>query len=100
MLTSLHTPAGSTWIVILICTLFAIVFWLAGVGDRVSAYGLPIAGVVLPLLAAGLHIGMLAIANIGSAGCGAALFGLLLLALCSYWNLQASEWTEPECLEI
>ncbi|MBO73742.1 MAG: hypothetical protein CMD33_00540 [Flavobacteriales bacterium] len=85
-----YTPAGSTWLMILICTLFAAVcYWLAGVGDRVAAYGLPIAGVVLPLLAAGLHISMLAIANIWLGWLAPALFGLfaasamLLLELAS-----------------
>ena len=72
------TPAGSSWLMIFICALFAIfLYCLAGFGDRVAAYGLPVAAVVLPLLAASTHIGMLALANIWLGWFTPALFGLL-----------------------
>lgn len=51
-----YTPRGAEWMLLLLAAVFAGgLYALAGARERVSAYGLPIAALVLPLLALSLH---------------------------------------------
>lgn len=51
-----YTPMGSSLLLAAITLLFAAtVYGLASVGGRTSAYGLPIAAIVMPLLAIAIH---------------------------------------------
>ena len=51
-----YTPAAANWLLAVLALLFgAVLLWLAGARERLSAYGLPLATVLLPLLALGLH---------------------------------------------
>jgi adenylate cyclase len=51
-----YTPAAANWLLALLALLSgAVLLWLASARERLSAYGLPIATVLLPLLALGLH---------------------------------------------
>jgi len=51
-----YTPVAANWLLAALALLFgAVLLWLAGARERLSAYGLPVATVLLPLLALGLH---------------------------------------------
>ncbi|HLT64515.1 MAG TPA: adenylate/guanylate cyclase domain-containing protein, partial [Pseudohongiella sp.] len=51
-----YTPRGAEWLLLVMSAVFAAALYaLASGRERLSAYGLPIAGVVLPVLALGLH---------------------------------------------
>jgi len=51
-----YTPAAANWLLALMALVFgAVLLWLAGARERLAAYGLPAATVLLPLLALGLH---------------------------------------------
>ncbi len=55
-----YTPASAETLLTLLAIVFAaILFLLAGSRERVAAYGLPIAALLLPLLALGLHMQLL-----------------------------------------
>ena len=73
-----YTPAGAPLFLLLIAAVFAgISFWLARLGDRMAAWGLPGAAVVMPLLALGLHNLILAGSNVWLGWVAPALYGLL-----------------------
>ncbi len=72
------TPSGAPVLLFFVAGLFAAVsYGLARAGDRVAAYGLPVAAICLPLAALGLHSWLLAISNIWLGWVVPALFGLL-----------------------
>ncbi len=51
-----YTPAAAGWLLAVLALLFAaVLLWLACARERLSAFGLPVAAVLLPLLALGLH---------------------------------------------
>ncbi len=58
-----------------------ILYTLAGTRDRVAAYGLPVAGVLFPLLAVSLHLQMLASSNLWIGWLYPALFSVLAASL-------------------
>ncbi len=73
-----YTPAGSSWLLLLISLLIAAIsFGLASAGDRVAAYGLPIAAIVLPLMALTLHVLVLASNNVWLGWIAPAFYGVL-----------------------
>jgi adenylate cyclase len=56
-----YTPAGAELFLVLIALLFAgVLFILAGARERVVAFGLPLAGILLPVLALFIHMQLLA----------------------------------------
>lgn len=72
------TPSGAPLLLGLIGFAFALgLYLLAARGDRVAAYGLPAAAVLLPLLAATVHIWALSSMNMWLGWIAPALFGLL-----------------------
>ncbi len=76
-----YTPAGATVFALLLCVVFAAaLLGLAVIGDRVAAYGLPVAAIVLPTLALGMHIVILGSSNLWIGWMGSALFGTVAAA--------------------
>lgn len=72
------TPSGAHLLLGSIGFAFALgLYLLAARGDRVAAYGLPAAAVLLPLLAATVHIWVLSSMNMWLGWIAPALFGLL-----------------------
>lgn len=83
-----YTPASSAYLMLLLCAVFAgLLYGLASYTERFTAYSLPIAALVLPILAAAIHIYALGAANLWLGWLSPALFGataasaLLLLEL-------------------
>jgi CHASE2 domain-containing sensor protein/class 3 adenylate cyclase len=77
-----YTPRISGLILGLLSFAFAgILFTLAGARDRVAAYGLPVAGVLFPLLALTQHMQLLASSNLWVGWLYPALFSLLAASL-------------------
>lgn len=73
-----YSPAGSSFFLLLICAVSAaILFLLAGARERFSSYGLPVAGLLLPILAITLHIELLGSSNIWLGWVSPALYSLL-----------------------
>lgn len=73
-----YTPRTSEWLLTLLAVAFAgILLLLASARERVSAYGLPIAAVVMPVLTLALHWQLLAAYEIWLGWLSPALFGLL-----------------------
>ena len=71
-----YTPAGAPWLLLLVSAVFATgLYWLAAKGERFAAYGLPLAALLLPAVAAGLHLYTLATANLWLGWMLPALFG-------------------------
>ncbi len=71
------TPAASSLLLIVVSALFAMtLFGLAAVGDRVAAYGLPVAALLLPLFSLSLHNSLLGNYSIWLGWIGPALFSL------------------------
>lgn len=77
-----YTPAAAPLLLTLLAGLFALALYgLARAGDRTAAYGLPVAGVLLPAAALLLHTSILAATNVWLGWLAPALFGLLAAAL-------------------
>jgi class 3 adenylate cyclase len=82
------TPKGAPLFLLLICMVYGTVLWaLAARGERVAFYGLPIAAVLMPFIAAVIHIIALASFSLWLGWIAPAMFslfgasGLLLLEL-------------------
>lgn len=80
------TPGGAGWLLLTISlVLGAVAYVIAYIGDRTTAYGLPIAAVLLPVTALSIHAGLLANSNLWLGWITPALYsflaasGLLLL---------------------
>ncbi|MDP1932498.1 MAG: adenylate/guanylate cyclase domain-containing protein [Gammaproteobacteria bacterium] len=83
MLTSLldtavpYTPAAATTLLVLLSGLFAVIlFVLASARERFASYGLPAAGVLLPVFALALHVQLLGSSDIWLGWVGPAVYGL------------------------
>ena len=73
-----YTPLGAPFIAGLICLTFAAALYLlASRADRVAAYGLPAAALLLPVLAASIHIWTLSSLNLWLGWLAPAFFGLI-----------------------
>ncbi len=73
-----YTPIGAPFIAGLICLTFAAALYLlASRADRVAAYGLPAAALLLPALAASIHIWTLSSLNLWLGWLAPAFFGLM-----------------------
>ncbi len=77
-----YTPGAAGLFLGILCLGFAVIlFLLAGARDRIAAYGLPVAGIVLPLLALTLHTQLLLSNNLWIGWLYPALFGVLAASL-------------------
>jgi adenylate cyclase len=77
-----YTPSSANWILGFISVCIALVLLkLAAAPGRVSAYGLPIAGVVFPVLVLTLHIQMLSSSEVWLGWLFPALYSLLAASL-------------------
>jgi class 3 adenylate cyclase len=77
-----YTPRVAGLYLGLLCLVFAaILFFLAGARDRVAAYGLPVAGVLCPLLTLSLHVQLLSASNLWVGWLYPALFSVLAASL-------------------
>lgn len=72
-----YTPAASGSLLVLLSVLFALALYgLATTGERMAAYGLPVAALVLPLLALSVHNSLLANSNVWLGWIAPSLFGI------------------------
>jgi len=77
-----YTPRNAEWLLAMLALVFAVVVMLlAGARERVAAYGLPIAALLLPVAALGLHWQLLASLEIWLGWLFPALFSLLAATL-------------------
>jgi len=77
-----YTPRSAEWILGLLALVFAgITLLLASARERIAAYGLPTAGVLMPVIALGLHWQLLAVYEIWLGWLFPAVFGLLAASL-------------------
>ena len=77
-----YTPGAANWLLGLLSIGFALVLLtLAKARDRVAAYGLPAAGILLPLLALTLHIELVHTFDMWLGWLFPALFGLVAASL-------------------
>lgn len=77
-----YTPRGAEWLLALLALGFAgITLLLASARERIAAYGLPIAAVLMPVVTLGLHWQLLAVYEIWLGWLFPALFGLLAASL-------------------
>lgn len=77
-----YTPRSAEWLLALMTLIFAVLlFVMAGVRERVAAYGLPVAGILLPLIALGNHWYLLASVDIWLGWTFPAVFGLVAASL-------------------
>ncbi len=77
-----YTPVSANWLLGIFSIGFAIVLLvLAKASDRIAAYGLPAAGVLLPLVALTLHIELLHTFDLWLGWVYPALFGLVAASL-------------------
>jgi len=77
-----YTPRSSAWLLGLLSLLFAAALWkLASAPGRISAYGLPAAGILLPLAALSLHMQLMSSGEIWLGWLSPALFSLLAASL-------------------
>jgi len=77
-----YTPAAANWLLALLALLFgSVLLWLAGARESVSAYGLPVATALLPLLALGLHWQMLVDMQIWMGWVGPAVYAVAAASL-------------------
>lgn len=77
-----YTPASANWLLGIIAIGFAtVLLGLARASDRIAAYGLPAAGVLIPLVALTLHIELLHTFDIWLGWVYPALFGLVAASL-------------------
>lgn len=73
-----YTPSGASLFMVLLSLLSAsILFVIAGARERFASYGLPIAGLLLPIAAITLHIELLSSSNIWLGWVGPALYSVL-----------------------
>ena len=73
-----YTPSGASLFLVLLSVLSAgVLFVLAGARERFASYGLPIAGLLLPIAAITLHIELLGTNNIWLGWVSPALFSVL-----------------------
>jgi adenylate cyclase len=72
-----YTPLVAPWLLAAVCLVFAgLLLVLASYRERFASAGLPLAGMVLPLLALALHIQWLASGNVWLGWVAPALYGL------------------------
>lgn len=72
-----YTPRMAPWLLAAVCLVFAcVLLLLASYRERLAGAGLPVAGLLLPLLALTLHIQWLAGGNVWLGWVAPALFGL------------------------
>lgn len=72
-----YTPKAAAPLMVLLSALFALVlFVLASARERFASYGLPAAGVLLPILALGLHVQLLGSSDIWLGWVSPAIYGL------------------------
>lgn len=72
-----YTPSLDGMLLTLLSAIFALVlFALSGARERFAHYGLPIAGIVLPLVALVLHVELLSISNLWLGWVAPALYSL------------------------
>ncbi|HDZ08732.1 CHASE2 domain-containing protein [Pseudohongiella sp.] len=77
-----YTPRGAQWLLALLALIFAgITLLLAGARERVAAYGLPVAAVLMPVITLALHWQLLAAYEIWLGWLFPAVFGLLAASL-------------------
>jgi len=77
-----YTPRGAGVYLGLLSLVFAgILFFLAGARDRAAAYGLPVAGVLLPLVALTQHMQLLSASNLWMGWLYPAMFSILAAGL-------------------
>lgn len=73
-----YTPSGASLFMVLLSVMSAsILFVIAGARERFASYGLPIAGLLLPIAAITLHIELLSSGNIWLGWVGPALYSVL-----------------------
>lgn len=72
-----YTPRVAPWLLAGVCLVFAgVLFLLASYRERFAGAGLPLAGLILPVLALSLHIQWLASGNVWLGWVAPALYGL------------------------
>tara|TARA_B110000858_G_scaffold198524_1_gene266219 strand:+ start:28976 stop:30991 length:2016 start_codon:yes stop_codon:yes gene_type:complete len=77
-----YTPRSASWALGVLSLLFAALLWkLASAPGRLSAYGLPVAGVVLPIAALSLHIQLLSVSEIWLGWLYPAVYSLMAATL-------------------
>jgi CHASE2 domain-containing sensor protein/class 3 adenylate cyclase len=77
-----YTPRSATWLLGLLTLAFAVALLkLAAAPGRISAYGLPVAGLVLPIVALLVHIQILSSSEIWLGWLFPALYGLLAASM-------------------
>lgn len=77
-----YTPRSAGWLLAVLSLFFAAVLWkLASAPGRLSAYGLPVAGVVLPIAALSLHIQLLSSGEIWLGWLYPAVYSLIAATL-------------------
>ncbi len=77
-----YTPRGADWMLGLLALMFAgITLLLASARERIAAYGLPIAAVLMPVITLGIHWQLLAVYEIWLGWLFPAMFGLLAASL-------------------
>ena len=73
-----YTPSGASTLLGLLSLISAVVlFVLAGARERIASYGLPIAGLLLPVAALGIHIELLSSSHLWLGWVSPALFSLI-----------------------
>ncbi len=77
-----YTPQLAPWLLALICAVFsAALFLLAGTREKLVAIGLPLAAVLMPAVALGIHVQSLASMNLWFGWVMPALYSLLAASL-------------------
>jgi adenylate cyclase len=77
-----YTPRGAAWLLLLIAAVFSAgLYALAGGRERVSAYGLPVAGILLPVVALAVHWQLLVTQQIWLGWIAPSIYALLAASL-------------------
>lgn len=73
-----YTPSGAPLLLALLSLVSAVIlFVLAGARERIASYGLPVAGLLLPIAALGIHIELLSSSHLWLGWLSPALFSLI-----------------------
>lgn len=77
-----YTPRGAEWLLAVLALMFAgISLLLASARERIAAYGLPVAAVLMPVITLAIHWHLLAVYEIWLGWLFPAVFGLLAASL-------------------
>lgn len=77
-----YTPRGAEWLLLMMAAVFsAALYALAGARERLAAYGLPVAAIVLPVLALAVHWQLLITREIWLGWLAPSIYALLAASL-------------------